>query len=104
MGIKIIQAAGELVGNPQEPRKTRSQTSNASFASDSALVEHNYILIGFDPHTYHQDFNEPIWQTTMEDEFHSLQENETWELVPLPPKRKLVQCKWIFQTKIDADG
>ena len=40
----------------------------------------------------------------MEEEFHSLQENETWELVPLPPKRKLVQCKCIFGTKIDADA
>ena len=40
----------------------------------------------------------------MEEEFQSLQENKTWELVPLPPKRKLVQCKWVFQTKIAADG
>ena len=55
---KIIQVAGELVGNPQEPRKTRSQTSNASFASDSALVEHCYILIGSEPQTYHQSCND----------------------------------------------
>ena len=40
----------------------------------------------------------------MQDEFNSLQENETWELVPLHPKRKLVQCKWVFQEKIAADG
>ena len=40
----------------------------------------------------------------MEDEFQSIQENNTWELVPLPPKRKLVQCKWVFRTKIDVDG
>ena len=40
----------------------------------------------------------------MQDEFNSLQENETWELVSLPPKRKLVQCKWVFQKKIAADG
>ena len=39
----------------------------------------------------------------MEDEFQSLQENNTWELVHLPPKRK-VQCKWIFWTKIAANG
>ena len=38
----------------------------------------------------------------MQDEFNSLQENETWELVPLLPKRKLMQCKWVFQTKIVA--
>ena len=39
----------------------------------------------------------------MEDELQSLQENNTWELVPLPPKRKVVQCKWVFWTKITAD-
>ena len=49
---KIIQAAGELAGNPHEPRTTRSQTSKASFASDSALVEHCYMLTGSDPWTY----------------------------------------------------
>ena len=40
----------------------------------------------------------------MEEELKSLQENKTWELVPLPPKRKLVQCKWILRTKIEDDG
>ena len=40
----------------------------------------------------------------MEDEFQSLQENNTWELVPLPPKRNLVKCKWVFRKKIAADG
>ena len=46
---KIIQAAGELASNPHEPRKIRSQTSNASFASDSALDEHCYMVLGYDP-------------------------------------------------------
>ena len=35
---------------------------------------------------------------------NSLQKNTTWELVSLPPGRKLVQCKWVFQTKVDANG
>ena len=30
--------------------------------------------------------------------------NKTWELVPLPPKRKVVQCKWVYWTKIATDG
>ena len=101
---KIIQAAGELAGNPQEPRKTRSQTSNASIASESDLDEKFDMMIISDTYSHQKYFHEPIWKTTMEEEFHSLQENETWELVPLPPKRKLVQCKWIFRTKLAADG
>ena len=44
---KIIQAAGELVGNPQEPRKTRSQSNNDSFASESDLADHCYMLFGY---------------------------------------------------------
>ena len=30
--------------------------------------------------------------------------NATWELVSLPPRRKLVQCKWVYQKKFAADG
>ena len=41
----IIQAAGELDGNPQEPNKTRSQSNTASFAIESSLIKHCYILI-----------------------------------------------------------
>ena len=50
---KIVQAARELAGNPHEPRKTRSQTSKASFASDSALAKHCYMIFGSYPQTYH---------------------------------------------------
>ena len=67
-----MQAAGELIGNPQEPRKTRSQTSKASFASDSDLVEHRYILIRSDPQTYQQSCTDPRWKSAMEDELQSL--------------------------------
>ena len=40
----------------------------------------------------------------MDEEFNSLRKNATWELVSLPPGRKLVQCKWVFQKMVGADG
>ena len=80
-----MQAVRELAGNPQEPSRTRSQTSKASFASDSDIAENCYMMIISDP----QYCIYPIWKSSMEDELQSLQENNTWELVPLPPKRKL---------------
>ena len=40
----------------------------------------------------------------MQEEFKSLQDNETWEMVPFPSKRKLVQCKWVYRTKVDTNG
>ena len=40
----------------------------------------------------------------MQEELKSLQDNETWELVPLLSKRKLVQCKWVYRNKMGIDG
>ena len=40
----------------------------------------------------------------MDEEMNSVKKNTTWELVSLPPGRKLIQCKWVFRTKVAADG
>ena len=61
-------------------------------------------MVDFDHQTYEYESHYPIWKKTMKEEFNSLQKNNTWELVDLPPKRKLVQCKWVFKTKFAADG
>ena len=62
------------------------------------------MMVRSDPSSYEEASHDPRWQTTMQEEFNSLQDNETWELVPLPSKRKIVQCKWAYRTKIVADG
>jgi hypothetical protein len=46
----------------------------------------------------------PLWEASMQEEYDSLLENQTWDLVPLPPGRKLVICKWVYRTKREADG
>ena len=61
-------------------------------------------MIESDPQTYEDTAKYPRWQTSMEEEFSSLQKRNTWELVDLPPGRKLVQCNWVYKTKFTADG
>ncbi|KAH9725257.1 hypothetical protein KPL70_007804 [Citrus sinensis] len=39
------------------------------------------------------------WKRAMDDEILSLHNNETWELVERPEKRRIVGCKWIFKIK-----
>lgn len=41
------------------------------------------------------------WQKAMEEEFMSLQKNNTWTLCDLPPGKKAIPCKWVFKTKRD---
>jgi hypothetical protein len=40
----------------------------------------------------------------MQEEYSSLLENQTWDLVPLPYGRKLVNGKWVYITKSTKDG
>ena len=61
-------------------------------------------MVESDPQTYEEAVGDPIWKASMNEEFNSLQKSNTWELVDLPPGRKLVQCQWVYKTKFAADG
>lgn len=44
------------------------------------------------------------WKQAMQSEINSLAENDTWEIVNLPPNRRPINCKWVFKVKRDAKG
>ena len=71
---------------------------------DNFLSKNYYLMIILDPKSYYHSQKDPRWQVAMDEEMISLQKNTTWELVSLPPGRKLVQCKWVFWTKVATDG
>eukprot|EP00253_Pinus_taeda_P004964 PITA_04964 len=63
-----------------------------------------HLVQSSDPQSYAKAAGHPFWESAMEDEYNSLLENQTWDLVPLPSGRKLVRCKWVYKTKSAADG
>eukprot|EP00253_Pinus_taeda_P014665 PITA_14665 len=69
--------AGALVGDPTDQRRTRSQYDRAS--SLLAQASANY-----DPDTFVEASDHPDWDAAMNEEYHSLLANDTWDLVPLP--------------------
>lgn len=49
----------------------------------------------------------PYWKAAIEDELKSLDENETWELIPkseLPANKKCVNSRWVLKVKYHANG
>lgn len=59
------------------------------------------------PRTVREAFSGPLadkWKSACQSEMDSLQSNETWTLVDLPPGRKPITCKWIFSIKMKENG
>jgi hypothetical protein len=86
------EAIGGLVGDPSNQCRTRSHFQRAS--SLLAQVSETHDL-----ETFAEASGHPDWDTTMNEEYRSLMENDTWDLVPLPKGRKLIIYKWVYKTK-----
>ena len=92
---KTLQDAGELVGDPADTRRTRSQffgAPQALAATEPLLPIHCYMTLGSDPQSYSEAAGNPLWEAAMDEEYTALIENNTWDLVPLPKGRKLIRC------------
>ena len=49
---KTIEPVGDLVGNPLDPRNTRSQFKSAYFENELIIHENWYMMVGSDPQSY----------------------------------------------------
>eukprot|EP00253_Pinus_taeda_P030813 PITA_30813 len=96
-----------LVGDTSNPQRTSSEFIEpplALTATEPMPSLHCHLVQSFDPQSYVEATRHPSWESAMEGEYNSLLKNQTWDLVPLPSGRKLVQCKWVYRTKSAVDG
>ncbi|KAK1606993.1 hypothetical protein QYE76_030666 [Lolium multiflorum] len=57
-----------------------------------------------EPRNYQAAMSVPHWREAMELEYQALLRNETWTLVPPPPRVNVIDSKWVFKVKKHADG
>ncbi|KAG8492139.1 hypothetical protein CXB51_015694 [Gossypium anomalum] len=69
--------------------------SNGSTASCVEAIE---------PSTIEEALSSAEWRAAAQAEYEALIRNSTWDLVPLPPGRKVIGCKWLFKIKQNPDG
>jgi hypothetical protein len=46
----------------------------------------------------------PSWRKAMMEEMMSIEENDTWSLIDLPPGHKPIEVKWVFKVRRDEHG
>jgi hypothetical protein len=52
-----------------------------------------------EPKTFAKAIEDPRWMKAMHEEMDSIQENGTWILVELPPRKNPIFSKWVFKQK-----
>lgn len=59
------------------------------------------------PTTYTEAVNSPNskhWKAAIVEELEALKQNDTWELVSLPPDKRCITSKWVFKIKRHPNG
>lgn len=65
------------------------------------------IINKLEPKTYNQAIKSPDsikWILAMQEELQSIEDNQTWLAVDLPPGRNTIGSKWTYKLKCDSDG
>ena len=56
------------------------------------------------PKKLSEALSHPGWKQAMIDEMSALHSSGTWDLVPLPPGKSVVGCRWVYVVKVGPDG
>jgi hypothetical protein len=55
--------------------------------------------------TYFEEANkDEVWNKAMDEEFGQIEKNDTWELVPRPKDKNVIDTKWVYKNKLNEDG
>nr|AAP54332.2 retrotransposon protein, putative, unclassified [Oryza sativa Japonica Group] len=55
------------------------------------------------PNDWREAKQDPRWHQAMLEELEALEKNKTWDLVPFPKGKKVVNCKWVYTVKQNPD-
>ena len=74
--------------------------NHLSYSSCSCIASLDSISL---LNTICEALSHPGWRGAMVNEMQALDDNGTWDLVPLPTSKKAIGCRWVFEIKFNLD-
>ncbi|MCH94031.1 retrovirus-related pol polyprotein from transposon TNT 1-94, partial [Trifolium medium] len=87
-----------------KPVNDHTMQTRAKSGFKQPRLEFSLLVAHSEPKNVKQAFLDPSWHSAMQAEYDALLQNNTWSLVPLPPNRQAIGCKWVFRVKENPDG
>ena len=57
-----------------------------------------------EPESFDEASKSKEWRAAMEEEMMMILKNKTWTLVDRPTNKKVIGVRWVYKTKLNADG
>lgn len=55
-----------------------------------------------EPHNYTEAKENVAWIEAMKTDIAVLENNETWEIVDLPARKRPIGCRWVYKVKLQV--
>jgi hypothetical protein len=106
----ITTRAGRVIRQPREYWRIESLPQPLQITQGNNESDEDEILMvreEDEPETYAQAMRSPEsdkWKIATEEELNALNRNNTWDIVDKPANRKIMDNRWVFRIKRNADG
>jgi hypothetical protein len=57
-----------------------------------------------DPFYYEDVVKYEMWRKAMDSEIEAIEKNNTWQLMKLLARGKVIEVKWVYKTKLNEHG
>jgi hypothetical protein len=64
---------------------------------------HLALLSMIEPKSFEEAIKDELWNKAMDEELDQIEKNDTWELVPRPKNKNVIDTKWVFIKKLNED-
>ena len=56
------------------------------------------------PKHFNEAFGDEGWKHAMKEELEQIEKSGTWDLVPKPKDKNIIDTKWFYKNKLDENG